>query len=79
MPNRLSPSTMAASLAARHGLQHDREQSGGAGEVAAPQRMPGIGGKRRVNHPRHLGPPRQPARQFEPGPLVPLEPHAETA
>ena len=42
-------------------------------------RMPGIGGKRRVNHPRHLGPPRQPARQFEPGPLMPLEPHAETA
>ena len=71
MPNRLSPSSMAASLFVRDGLQHDREQPGGAGEVALPERVSGIGGKRWVDHPRDLGPFRQPARHLKRRLLMP--------
>ena len=79
MPNRLSPSSMAASLSCGNRLQHDREQPRGAGEVALPERMAGIGGKGRVDHPRNLRPFRQPARKLDRRLLMARQPHAEAA
>ncbi len=79
MPNRLSPSSMAASLACETGFSTIENSPEAPVKSRRPQRVSGIGGKGGVNHARDLGPLRQPARKLEPRRLMPLKPHAEAA
>ena len=73
MPNSSSPSSMAARAAFGAGFEHDREQPGGALEVALPDRVAGIALERRVEHARDLRARLEPARHVERLTLVLLE------
>ena len=63
----------------RHRLEHDAEQAGRAGEIALPDRMPGIGLERRMQHARDLGARREPSRDRERRLLMMHQPHLHGA
>ena len=59
----------------RHRLEHDAEQSRGAGEVALPDRMTRIGFERGMQHARDFRARREPARDRQRGLLMVHQPH----
>ena len=50
----------------RHGLQHNRKEAGGAGEVALPKRVARMVGQGGVDDAKHFGPVAEPVRKRQP-------------
>src|SRR3954469_17036669 len=64
-PEQLEPVEHGRERRLRAGLQHDREQAGGAGEIALPDVVARIGLERRMKHALAFGALREPARDLE--------------
>src|SRR5271166_4887568 len=59
--------------------EDDAEEAGRAGEIALPDRVAGVVGQGRVDHPQNLGPRLKPARQRQPLPLGFAQPQVHRA